>query len=77
MIDLRTCNPGDVLLTKHGTRLTYIGPLSTQCFYEHEVRFPNGSIGTRIHDGHVFRNKQLPGDEDIVEILGPGETTVL
>ena len=71
-VDLRTCKPGDKLLTKHGTILFYVGPLPKNNYYDHQIRYSNGGGGTRIHDGHVFRNasKRLESDEDIVEILG-------
>ena len=72
MVDLRNCKPGDKLKSKHGLILTYIRPLPEEYYYDHVVEYPNGSKGTRIHDGHVYRNpdKRLPEDHDIVEILG-------
>lgn len=71
MIDLRKCKPGDKLRSKHGEILTYIGPLPEDDYYDHEVLYANGAKGTRIHDGHVYRNppRRLPEDHDIVEIL--------
>ena len=75
MIDLRTCKPGDKLLTKHGSVLTYV------CYdsdnpnvkdWPHIIRYPNGARGTRTHEGFCFKNidKRLPSDEDVIEILG-------
>ncbi len=64
-VDLRTCKPGDKLLTKHGTILTYVGP--TAC--PHLIKYPNGAFGTRSDNGQVVVHGRLPEDEDIVEIL--------
>jgi hypothetical protein len=72
MVDLRTCKPGDKLLTKHGTVLTYVRPLPENDYYDHVIEYPNGAGGTRMHDGHVFRHDRREEDEDIVEILGDG-----
>jgi hypothetical protein len=36
---------------------------------DHEVRYPNGSRGTRTHDGFAFRKRRLPEDHDIVDVL--------
>lgn len=71
MIDLRSCKPGDKLKSKHGMILTYIAALPEDDYYDHLVEYPNGSKGTRINDGHVFKNEgsRLPEDHDIVEIL--------
>jgi len=70
-IDLRTCKAGDTLISKRGWKLTYVGPTEPGNYYDHLVKYPDGSLGTRIHDGHVFRNldKRLPEDHDIMEII--------
>lgn len=70
-IDLRTCVHGQKLRSSHGWILTYEGPLEPGNYYDHKVRYPDGTYGTRIHDGHVYRKpeKRLPEDHDIVEIL--------
>ena len=70
-VDLRTCKPGDKLLSKHGMILTYIGPLPEGHYFDHEVAYPGGALGSRTHDGFVYRNKRLPEDHDIVAILAP------
>jgi hypothetical protein len=44
---------------------------------DHEVKYPDGSRGTRTHDGFTFRNDRRPEDEDIVEILKPGQLSAL
>ena len=67
-VDLRTCKPGTRLLSKHGMVLTYVGPIHGP--YPHEVRYPDGSRGTRTDDGHAYRLNRKPEDHDIVEILG-------
>jgi hypothetical protein len=70
-IDLRNCRAGQKLISKHGVILTYVGPTKEGNYYDHIVKYPDGSLGSRIHDGHVYRNedKRLPEDHDIVEIL--------
>ncbi len=79
-IDLRTCKPGDKLLSKHGAILTYVGPnpYGSVVQYPHMVQYPDTkefghrSFGTRTHDGFIMVNasKRLESDHDIVEILG-------
>jgi len=76
-VDLRTCKPGDKLRSKHGLILTYVRPTEPGNYYDHVVQYPDerpfgpNSTGTRIHDGHVYRNpsKRLECDHDIVEII--------
>jgi hypothetical protein len=68
-VDLRTCKEGDVLISKHGERLTYVGPLPENNYYDHEVRYANGSYGSRNNDGSTYRKNSLPEDHDIVEII--------
>ena len=68
-VDLSTCKPGDKLLSRPGTVLTYVGPLPKGHTYDHEVAYPDGSRGTRMNDGRVYKNKPLPEDHDIVEII--------
>ena len=67
-VDLSTCKPGDKLLSKHGIVLTYVRP-TPEGYYDHEVTYPDGSRGTRMNDGRVYKHKSLPEDHDIVEIL--------
>ena len=69
MVDLRTCKPGDKLISKHGMELIYMRPLPDGTYMDHEVKYPDGSLGTRTHDGFVFRKKRLDTDHDIVEIV--------
>lgn len=73
-IDLSKCVPGQKLRSKHGWILTYVKPLEAGNYYDHEIRYPDGSGGTRINDGHVYRKpeKRLEADHDIVEILPIG-----
>lgn len=70
-IDLRTCKPGDKLLSCHGMILTYKGPSGNKK-WPHLVEYPDGSDGTRTDDGFVISNPkmQLPRDHNIVKILG-------
>ena len=71
MIDLRNCVPGQKLRSVHGMIFEYVGPTPAGHAYDHVVKYPDGSYGTRIHDGHVYRDAhcRLPLDHDIVEIL--------
>ena len=75
-IDLRNCVPGQKLRSKHGWILTYVKPLAEGEYYDHEVKYHDGSVGTRIHDGHTYRkiSSRLDADHDIVEILPMGST---
>ena len=68
-VDLRKCKPGDILISKHGMKLEYIKPLPEGDYMDHEVKYPDGSHGSRTHDGFVFRKKRMEGDHDIVEII--------
>jgi len=70
-INLNDCKHGDILVSKHGMRLTYDKPTEHGSYYDHVVLYPNGAIGTRTNDGHVYRNpiRRIPEDHDIVEII--------
>jgi hypothetical protein len=70
-IDLNTCKTGDILISKHGEKLTYVKKLKEEDYYDHEIMYSNGSLGTRINDGHVYRrvSSRLFEDHDIVEII--------
>jgi hypothetical protein len=74
-VDLRTCKKGDKLISKHGMTLTYVGTLPEGSYMDHEVQypkcsqFPEGSYGSRTHDGFVYRRNRLETDHDIVEIV--------
>lgn len=76
MIDLRTCKPGDILISSHGAKLEYVGPTPSDGFnyLDHVVKYLDGeyknSFGTRTDDGYVFRYNRKPEiDHDIVEII--------
>jgi hypothetical protein len=68
-INLNRCLPGQKLRTVHGTIVTYMGRSLPGRWYPHEVKFDNGSYGSRSDDGQVFLKAKLPTDEDIAEIL--------
>jgi len=77
-IDLRTCKPGDALISSHGAKLIYVRPTTEFEYLDHYVQYvemPDGSkpaesYGTRTHDGFVFKNKRIPEtDHDIVKII--------
>jgi hypothetical protein len=69
-VDLSTAIQGQKLKSKHGMILTYSRPLENN-YYDHEVVYPDGSLGTRTNDGYVYRNEKsrMVEDHDIVEIL--------
>lgn len=71
MIDLRTCDEGDLLVTKHGLILRYVSPCDDDSYYDHYVKYlkPNSGHGTRTHSGHVFKNNRKSEDQDIVKII--------
>jgi len=73
-IDLRNCKPGDELISKHGLVLTYVRALPEYSYMDHEVKYPDGppymgGLGSRTHDGFVYRKNRLEIDHDIVEII--------
>jgi len=68
-IDLRTCEKGDKLISIHGLELEYVSPTAGMAYYDHIVVGKDGLIGTRTHDGHVFRHNRKPEDHDIVKII--------
>ena len=57
-MDLRTCEPGDLLVSRHGEYLTYVEPLSDDNYMDHRVMYSNGAYGSRTHDGYVYRKKK-------------------
>jgi hypothetical protein len=36
-VDLRTCEPGDLLVSRHGEYLTYVEPLRDENYMDHNV----------------------------------------
>lgn len=74
MVDLNTCDNGEKLISKHGIELTYVKKLPDEHYYDHEVMYPDGSFGTRIDSGFVYKNEDmlLTEDHDIVEIMKKG-----
>jgi hypothetical protein len=77
-VDLRTCEPGDTLISALGAKLKYVGQTDKYSFYDHVVEYlemdgkpcKDMGTGTRTHDGYVMRmNRQPDIDHDIVEII--------
>lgn len=64
-IDLRKCKAGVKLVSVHGSVLTYVGPMPQGSPYPHAVVYEDGRVGSRLHDGHVYKNLRLAADEDI------------
>jgi len=78
VIDLRNCEEGDILISKHGAKLKYISPAEKENYYDHVVEYIAGSPlqdeamtgrGTRTHSGHVMRQNRLESDHDIVMVI--------
>lgn len=79
MIDLRSCEKGDILISSHGAILEYISPTEPDDYMDHKVRYIKDKdgksfgyecYGTRTHDGFVYRKKRIPEvDHDIVKIV--------
>ena len=71
-IDLSKCVLGQKLRSTQGEILTYVRALNpAKDYYDHEVKYPDGTLGTRINDGHEYRkfDKRRPDDHNIIEIL--------
>jgi len=69
-IDLSICEKGDILITKTGIICRYLkNKDGVNDFYSHEVVYPNNVVGTRIDDGHAFKNNRMEYDHDIVKII--------
>lgn len=70
LIDLRTCEAGDILISKHGLELLYDKQLPETAYYDHMIVYLDGSYGTRIDTGHTYKNEQkrLESDHDVIEI---------
>lgn len=69
-VDLRTCKPGDILISSLGKVLEYVGPTEEDHYYDHYVKYPEEkTLGTRTHDGFVFRKNRHPGDHNIIAII--------
>lgn len=71
MVDLNKCKPGDTLISQHGLELEYVRKKSTCLHYKHEVKYPDGRLGTRTDDGYTFKSQESrsPGNHNIVEII--------
>lgn len=81
IIDLSTCEEGDILISKSGAKLKYLGPTPMKGldYLDHVVQYmeePDGTpfdeecLGTRTNDGFVYRHRRLPEvDHDIVKII--------
>ena len=61
------------LLSKHRMIPEYVCKLDENHYYDHEVKYSDETLGTRINDGHVYKykntDKRLPGDHYIVKII--------
>ena len=91
-IDLNKCKKGDKLRIrvtegwkkahKHtpapSNIVTYIGRSEhgIDSMFPHEIEYSDGSRGTRTDEGWCFKNKRLPDDPDIIEIVEQKELPV-
>ena len=73
-VDLRDCKPGDILVTRSGKTVEYVGP--SDGYYDHEIKYKKNSYGTRTHDGYVFRKNRRDDDEDIIKVLGENKKSI-
>ncbi len=77
IIDLNTCQKGDLLLTSHGIIMEYVckTPWKQYNYLDHVVKYPSkqfgdNNYGTRTNDGYVFKHNRIPEtDHDIVDII--------
>jgi hypothetical protein len=77
MIDLNTCQKGDILISSQGLELEYISrtPYKHYTYLDHVVKYPSDKFGsenygTRTNDGFTFLNNRKPEiDHDIVKII--------
>jgi hypothetical protein len=76
-VDLRDCKPGDILITRSGKTVEYVGPTEKGNYYDHIVKYNDGhSYGSRTHDGYVFRKNRRDDDEDIIHVLKEYKKTI-
>jgi len=76
-VDLRDCKPGDILITRSGKTVEYVGPTEKGNYYDHVVKYNDGhSYGSRTHDGYVFRKNRRDDDEDIIHVLKEYKKTI-
>ena len=81
MIDLRKCKAGNILISSQGAKLEYVSPTPYEglTYLDHVVRyieyidgkpFKGNNLGTRTHDGYVFKHNRIPEtDHNIIEII--------
>ena len=81
-VDLRNCEPGDILISALGKTLRYLRPTKEGEYLDHLVEYldENGNSdpllgnGTRTHDGYTYAKKRIPEtDHDIVKIIKKNE----
>ena len=72
VINLRLCNVGDILVSKHGKMFEYLEPTPLLCF-DHNIRAvegeDKGQIYSRTHNGQEFRRNRTLFDHDINQVL--------
>lgn len=74
-MNLNEAVPGDKLISNLGMVFTYVQKLPDDHFYDHEVMYPDNTLGTRTNSGHVMKNekRRLDTDHNIVRILDDGD----
>ena len=77
-VDLRTCKPGDILVSVHGAVLVYVGAAQEEDLnFPHVAKFLShpdrpilvGEYATRTDDGYMWASSRTKGDHDIVIII--------
>lgn len=75
---LEDCEPGDILISKHGNLYEFIKHLPEDEYYDCVVQviFLNGDYmgntigpGTRLLDGRVYKNNRMHSDDDIIKVI--------
>lgn len=73
IFDMNQCKRGDKLVSVHGEVLEYVGIDNERHPYRHEIKYQNGSGGSRTDNGWVFLNSPLEGDHDVKGFLDMGK----
>lgn len=75
---LEDCEPGDILISKHGNIYEFIKHLPEDDYYDCEVQsiFFDGEYkgnivgpGSRLLDGRVFKNNRMHSDDDVIKVI--------
>lgn len=70
-VDMSICKPGDILISRHGTELTYVRKATEEEYGDHIIQYPKPcGRGTRFNNGYVYQYNRMPEvDHDVVYIM--------